>query len=416
MADFAPTDTYVARQPIFGTRREVIAYELLFRSGPENFFSAKDADLASASVINNSLNVFGLDSLIGRGKKVFINTTRKVLLDDTVRILPKEMTVIELLETIDPEPDVIRACKLLKQAGYVIALDDFVFRPGYEALVELADIVKVDFLHTRGQQRREVVEKFSRYGVKFLAEKVESNDDYAEAVDDGYVYFQGYFFCKPEMIAAKDIPGFKLNYVRLLSALNAPALDFNRLEAVIKQDVSLSVKLLRYLNSAAFGWSRKIDSIKHALTLVGETTVKKWATLLAVTSLGNDKPAELVVTSLVRARFCELLGPHLGVKRDLDLFFTGMLSVVDVMMGRPVGEILEKLSVASDVSEALTTGSGPLGNVYRLARAYEVGDWAQLAALSNALGVRGDVIPAAYMEALSWADQVFDTGLDASPK
>jgi EAL and modified HD-GYP domain-containing signal transduction protein len=393
-------DIFVARQPIFDERKTVYAYELLFRSGPENFFSHPDADDASRRVIDNAFHVFGLDTL-SSNKKLFINTTRKVLLEDLFGLFPPAVAVVEVLETVEVDAPVLRALAALKAQGYTIALDDFVFRPGCEPLVALADVIKVDFLLTQGAERGEVVRRFGRPGLQFLAEKVETQAEFDDAARAGYTLFQGYFFAKPQMLDAKEVPVSKLAKLRLMQALLSDQTNYEELEHVLKADLALSVKLLRYLNSASFGWRAQITSLRHALTLLGDRPFRQWASLIALTMLGDDKPAELVLTCLVRARFCEQLGLKLALRtRPLDLFLVGLLSALDALLGRPLPEALDLVAVSPAVRGALLDGAGELADLYRAVLAYERADWEEPSL--RALAVNAD-LPELYRKAVAWA-------------
>ena len=293
-------DVFIARQPILDADQKVFGYELLYRAGPENIFPGIDADAASSQTIHDSVATFGLDALAPM-KLAFVNVARRVLTEHLYSILPTQRVVLELLETVKPDAEVVEACKELKRSGYLLALDDYVEDADYAPLIEMADFIKVDFLTTSTAKRQELV---TLYGsrVHLLAEKVETVEEFREGMRLGFEYFQGFYFCTPEMISRKEIPAFKLNYLQLIQEVSRLELDFDRLEEIIKGDVSLSVRLLRMLNSAAFGYKGRVRSVKGALTLLGEATVKKWATMLAIGELGEDKPAELVVTCLVRAR------------------------------------------------------------------------------------------------------------------
>lgn len=402
-------DLFVARQPIFDRDRAVYGYELLFRSGPENFFSHDDLDEASNAVIGDSVASFGLDPLIGQSRG-FYNCTRRVLLEETYTVLPRERTVVELLENIEPDDEVIAACKTLKQSGYLLALDDFVFRTEFEPLLPFADIVKVDLLGTSPEMRREHSQRLLDRGVQLLAEKVETHEQFTEAAGLGYRYFQGYFFCRPEMVSRKELSASKTQCLQFLKELNRLEIDYDRLEQVIKREVSLSVRLLRFLNSAAFGWRDRVTSIKQALILLGETPLRKWGALVALRLLGDDKPAELISTCLVRARLCELLAPRVQLEsREMDLFFMGMLSVVDALVGRPMNEVLEELSVAPEIREALLGADTRFGHVLALILAYERADWATIEARAEVLGLPEDVLPELFSCSLTWAREIFET-------
>ncbi|HLN33076.1 MAG TPA: HDOD domain-containing protein [Gemmataceae bacterium] len=399
-------DRFIARQPIFDRRRDVFGYELLFRASPENFFPQGDGDLASSTLIKDSLLLFGLDAITG-DKRAFINVTRQMLVSDSAAVLPCERTVLEILETIEPDEEVILATKRLKDNGYTIALDDFAYRPEFEGLLDLADIVKVDFLATASAQRERLASHFRRRDLRLLAEKVETSEDLQEALDLGYSYFQGYFFCKPQVISRKEVPGLWGNYLKVLSLLNRPDTDFDELEHTIKHEVALSLKLLHYLNSANFGWRNRISSIKQALVLLGTINLRKWASVVAFSSFCENKPKELLTTSLCRARFCELLAPLCGLgQRQLDLFLIGLLSVLDVAMDRSIVEVLQDLSLSADISDALLGGESPLGKLYSLVLAYERGNWERVTSLAHDLGISSADIVGLYCQSIQWADEV----------
>ncbi|MBL1261638.1 MAG: HDOD domain-containing protein [Thiotrichaceae bacterium] len=402
-----PGQIYVARQPIFDRNGQVYAYELLYRSSLENYFSHHhDGDEASSSVINNSMFGFGLENLTG-GKTAFINLTRTVLLKEWITLIPKELVAAEVLETIEPDEAVIEACRKLKKSGYMVVLDDFVYDAKFEPLLALADIVKIDFIVSSKEERAAMCQRFADKPFLLLAEKVENHEEYQEALALGFTYFQGYFFCKPEVVTRKDIPGFKLNYLRFLKELNRPDLDYANMEAIIKHDIALSYKLLRYINSVAFGWRRKVETIKQALVMLGERPLKKWASLAAFSSIAEDKPPELLITSLVRASFCELIAADVGMKgKELDLFFIGMLSVVDALVDRPIEEILDEIGISDEVKEALVDGGTPAANVLQLIVAYQQADWEQVAEMVALLEVDEARVPELYYEAIAWADEV----------
>lgn len=242
-------DIYIARQPIFDKNQRVVSYEMLFRSNKHNFYNSVDGNEATCNVISNTFLTIGIDKLTG-GKKVFINFTEELLLNETPAMLPKEYLVIEILETVNPTKEVIKICKKLKELGYTIALDDFVFKPKFQALIQVADIIKIDFLETVGLERKKIVDKLSNFNIKFLAEKVESIEDFRDAVSYGYTYFQGYFFSKPEIISAHDIPINDYSNIKILQMIHNNNFNLKVMEDIIKRDVSISYKLLRLINSS----------------------------------------------------------------------------------------------------------------------------------------------------------------------
>ncbi len=400
----------VARQPIFDRKRELFGYELLFRdANPDQSGLAGDdvdaGDAATATTINTSLNVVGLGALTG-GKKALINITRKVLLDEMYTILPPDLVVMELLETVEPDEDVIAACRKLKAAGYELALDDFVFHPRFQPLLDMTDILKVDFLLSTPEQRLEIATKF-RGKMRLLAEKVESHEDVAEGMKLGYSYFQGYFYCKPQLMSSRKVPADKRNYLRFLQEVNREDASFEKLEEVVKQEMSLSVKLLRYLNSAAFGLRTQVTSIKHAMSMLGINPLRKWASLVAMTSMGEQGGGPVVTTCLGRARFCELVGKNMP-KAPLEMhrFLVGLLSGIDAMLSCHMSDVLEQLTLATAVKEALMGQKTQLRDVLDLSIAYEQADWQRVTGLSTTLGIANSVIASAGKEAARWADEV----------
>ena len=356
--------------------------------------------------MNNALNVLGLGS-VTNGRKAFVNITRQLLVDNQYSVLPPGQTVIELLESIAPDAAVIRACMKAKDDGYLIALDDFVLRPGYEALVELADFIKVDFLDLKTKQRAALVELVDGQGAALLAEKVESQSDFAEAVSLGYSLFQGYFFCKPEIISGKELPPVKRQYIRFLQESMKPNPSYAQLEQIIKEEPSLLVKLLRYLNSAMFGLRAKVESIKQALAMLGDRQIRQWASLVALTSLGDDKPAATLSLCLIRAKFCEELCPHVNLTgRDLDLFFLGLLSGIDGLVDRPLGEMLADMPVATDVKAALMGSSTTFGTIYGLVLACERGKQSVIKLMADKINLSDALVMQLYCNAIVWADKV----------
>jgi c-di-GMP-related signal transduction protein len=400
-------NVFVGRQAILDRERESFAYELLFRANTsENFFNHNDGDRASGRTINAAMNVLGLHAVTG-GHKAFINITRKLLVNDLYTVLPVDEVVIELLENIEPDQEVIKACEKLKERGYLLALDDFEYKPEYEPLMDMADFVKIQFMGATVDQLEKVTERFAGKRTCLLAEKVETQEDFEQGLKLGYSYFQGYFFCKPEILAGREIPAFKRSYIRFLQQLNQPEIDFAELESIIKEEVSLSVKLLRYLNSAKFGMRSKIDSIKQALALLGERPLKQWASLVALSSLADDKPTELVTLCLIRARFCEQLCPLVGMKgRELDLFLMGLLSAIDALVDRPLNQILSEMPLAHDVRAALMGSSTLLGSVYGLLLACERGNTKVAQLLAGKLKLDEVAATNIYCQSMLWADQI----------
>lgn len=397
----------MAKQPIFDRLKRVIAYELLFRSGTENLFTELDGNRASQSVLNSVVHVFGLASLTG-GKPAFVNFTRDLLVSRLAYVIPPNQLVVEILETVEPDDEVIKACQELRQSGYRIALDDFVLRPGHERLLSVADIVKVDFLQTKGDDRKQLSQTLARSKILLLAEKVETPEDFEEAVRLGYHYFQGFFFCKPEVISSSEIPSHKLAYLRLMVELNRPEIDFGYLESVLKSDISVSYKLLRYINSAAIGLRYPVTSLGQAMVLLGEQNLRRWILLALTTSLLEDKPQELCLLGVIRGRFCELICQKLGWQMlGVDPFLVGFLSILDALLDRPLPELLEELPVAPEIKDALLGKPTFLGSVYKIVTAYERAEWDKVTELAKKVNLPEEELPLLYLESVVWSDNLF---------
>lgn len=409
-ADSPPpaSNIFLARQPIFDTSRRVIGYELLFRSGFQNFFDQSiDGDSASSRVLVDTFLLMGL-KVLTNGKPAFINFTRELLLRQVATLFPREILVPEILETLNFDPPLVEACRALKTAGYRLALDDFVPDAPCEPLLPYLDIIKVDFMLCEGDQRREIARRFRSLPVRLLAEKVETMTDFHQGMELGYSLFQGYFFSRPVIISGRDITGYKLNYLRILQEINRQQLDFNRLDTIIRQDVSLSYKLLRFINSAAFAFPASIQSIHQALTLLGEREFRKWASLVALKELGADKPEELVIHSIIRALFMETLATRAGFGDDAgECFLLGLFSLIDAFLDRPLDEILDELPLSDEIKTTLRGEVTRFHPVFVLGLAYETGDWEAFSRLVRDSGLSERDVPECFIRAVRDATRVY---------
>jgi c-di-GMP-related signal transduction protein len=393
----------VARQPILTGDEKVFGYELLFRDGVDDYFHNPDPDAASRSTLSTSM-LIGLDVLCD-GRRAFINVTRDVLLKDYITLLPSSQTVVEILETVPPDDVVRAACQRLKEGGYQIALDDFSADDPRESLTDLADIIKVDLRAIAPEQAAELVKRHGPWRCRMLAEKVETREEFVAAKKAGFVYFQGYFFRRPEMLSTHEIPANQLNYLRMWQAVARPELDIREVEQVIKGEASLCYRLLRYLNSAAFGFGTEIHSVRHALSLLGEREVRRWIRLVATLGAGQNKSSDLVLSALVRGRFCELLSPTVGAG-DSDLFLMGLLSVMDAILEIPMARVLENVPVDQESKAVLLGGASRLRPFYQLMLAQESGEWETARELAGQLHLSESDVAEKYWEAMQWARQV----------
>jgi EAL and modified HD-GYP domain-containing signal transduction protein len=397
-------DVCVARQPILDRSGRTFGYELLFRSGATEAFDGADGDQASLSVLDTSFLTLGIESITG-GRRAFVNFTRHTLVNGYATILPRSLIVVEILENVPPDEEVLRACRLLKEAGHMIALDDFVLGAAGQPFVEVVDIVKVDFTLSGPRERVLLAEQLRPLGVKLLAEKVETQEDFTQGLDAGYTYFQGYFFSRPVLVSGKSLPAQKLVLLQLLREVNRPETDLNGIEALVRREVSLTYKLLAYLNSAAFGFRRPIRTVRHALAMLGEAGMRKWVSVIALSGLAGDQPFELVVSSVVRARFAESLSSAAGLAdRADDAFLMGLFSLIDALVGRPLAEILDTLPLGDDIRLALLGDASPLRRVLDLVLAYERASWDAVAGLASELGLAESAVADLYVQALEWGN------------
>ncbi len=401
-------DIYIARQPIFDTKKNVFAYELLYRTDTVNKAGVVDGDAATSSVVANALMLIGLDSLT-EGRPAFINFTKNLINEDIPTIFDSENVVVEILEDIVPDDDFIEKCRQLKDAGYTLALDDVVLQYPHEELLRMVDIIKVDFMLTNASERRQLIQRYANTGVKFLAEKVETNEQFQEAVDAGYTYFQGYFFSKPVVLSRKDIKSYAHNYVRILSELNKDTPEYESISQIIEYDVAMSYKLLRLINSAAFYTNSKITSIKHALVMLGFKEIKKWVSIVMLRDMGADKPDEILRACLVRGKMGEVLSKYYGMRGRKDEFFLlGVFSMIDTLMDMTMEDALKDLPFEEDVKQALMGQPNAFSEILTIIKGYEKGNWDYLFLKAQEKDLGMNVYPDAYIEAVQWTTNIFE--------
>lgn len=395
------TDVFIARQPICDAKLDTVAYELLFRSSSDNNANVRDGDSATSEVLLNAFTVIGLDELVG-DHKAFINITRGFIVEKDRVNLPKDRVVLELLENVESDPVSISAVRDLVKEGYTIAMDDFEFQDELVPLVRLAEIVKIDVLALTKEQLINHVEKLKPLGVRLLAEKVESMEDFEYFKSLGFEFFQGFFLSRPKVFSNPSLDSNSIATLKLLSELHNPDAEVDDLERIIAADVSLSYKLLRYINSAFFQSVQKIESLRKAIMTLGINQLRAWATLVAL-STSSSSLDSLMNTIMVRARLCELIAKAQGKKRTDQYFTAGLFSGLDAMMNTDLNSILEKLHLSDELVNAIVHQEGELGTVLKAAIAYEEAEWEVFEFLD--LGVETNTLVSAYGEALEWADE-----------
>lgn len=385
---------YLARQPIYDSRLRVAGYELLFRGGPAEFAQITDGDRATSEVITSSVVDIGLDNLVG-SHPAFINATTGFLKGDLPLPEQKGRIVLEVLETVEVNDALVAHLRGLSADGYQLALDDFVFRPGYEGLLEVADYVKLDVQALSREELAEHVTRLRRYGARLIAEKVEDYAMLTTCRELGFDMYQGFFFCRPRLVSGRRPQANRLAVMQLLSKLQDPSTGMDELERLVTADPALSYRLLKYINSAYCALRVKVTSIRQALIMVGTSLVRSWATLLIMSRLTDDKPVELITTALIRARMCELLGENDGDRDGGQYFTVGLLSVLDALLDVDMEQVVAGLPFDDEVCAALRDRSGALGAVLTRVIGYEQG--------TASADLAEPRLAKLYVEALGWA-------------
>ena len=397
-------EAFIGRQAILDQKKNVYAYEILFRSGLKNAFDPSlDGNVATQSVMVNTMLDFGMKKLVS-DKKAFINFTEKNLLNRAPQLLPADSIVVEILETVQPTPAILEAVQELKDEGYKIALDDFVLLPGYEPLIDMADIIKVDFRITEDPEERKRLREILPGHVRLLAEKIETEEEFHQALEYGYVLFQGYFFCKPVVLHKKKLTSNALSQIRLLNEVNRQDFDFSAIINVISSDTNLVHKLLTYINSVGIGLTYHISNLRQAAVLLGSGGMRRWVTLISLQTFSEDKPPELFTISLLRAKFCELIA-HEIKRPDLTPdtgFLLGMFSLLDVLLSQPMEEVLKEVGLSSELNAALLGEDNILRHVLDLVIAYEQGDWDKVIACCRRENIPVEHLQPCYDEVLKW--------------
>ena len=393
-------DIYIARQPIYDSSNKLFGYELLYRAGETDVADFDDGKIASSEVILNGFLEIGFDGLVG-SSTAFINITEDFILDEDLTPMFENKTILEVLEDIKPSKEIVEGVKRLKDNGYRIALDDFVYSAEYDDLLSIADFVKLDVIHLSKDDIKHELECLKRFNVKVIAEKVETPEMYDFCKSLNFDFYQGFYFCKPQLIKHKNIPSNKLVVLNLLKELHKPDFDFVEIEKALAQDATLTYKLLRYVNSAAFTNRKEINSIKEALALVGGDTIRKWATLILMMQLVDGKPQDLLVAALIRAKMCELLESDVSE----GMFTIGLFSLLDALMDVPLIELLDDLTLSSSIKFALLDYAGENGKLLHNVVRYEQGRWDELIIHSKNVEVYFE----SYMEAVKWADLTIDS-------
>jgi len=395
-------DIFVARQPILNEHKKLFAYELLYRGTDEGPLAS--GEKMTASLLSATFLTEGLDVISG-SKPCFINFTQDLLLRGLPSAFPGSKIVVEILENVYPTAEILKVCQTLRQEGYTIALDDFVYDKTLEPLIVLADIIKIDFRISSENEIRRTLHRLAHFPVKFLAEKVETYEEFNLASTLGFKYFQGYFFSKPEVFRIHELESVKASLIALLAEVTKKSSTAERLEQIIGTDVALSYKLLRYLNSSYFYRINTIESVRHAIVFLGEKEIKRFVLLVIISEIVTDKPGELVKLAIIRARFCELLAENSDFRKmSAEIFLLALLSLLDAMLDIKMETVIEQLPLADVLKKALADRTGPMAPFLNAASAFEQHDRRTCIAALDEIGVDKKLVQQMYFDALAFAE------------
>jgi EAL and modified HD-GYP domain-containing signal transduction protein len=390
---------YLARQPILDLEGRVFAYELLFRAGPEAVFRG-EAEQATRTMLDNTV-LYGLEQLTG-GLPAFVNCTAQSLTSNLVEILPPQNTVLEILETVEPTGEVLEACQQLKSRGFRLALDDFVWHPRLQPLVELADFIKIDFQLGSIVERRSLLKRCAGRRLRMLAEKVETQEEYELARQDGFTLFQGYYFCRPTLLRNRQVPANRIFQLKILEQLQRKPLDLAAVSRMLKSDAALTYRLLRLVNSPAYAFRQEVRSIKAALIAVGEDVFRRVATLAIAGEMSSGQPEALLHMALTRARFCERSAPLCDLD-PTEQYLLGMLSLLPAMLRLPMEDLTPTLPLRDEIRRALEGGACRERGLLAWLEAHEQGNWEDCDAAARTCGLDSVRLAAQYADALVWA-------------
>ncbi len=396
--------TFIGRQPIMDFKQQIIGYELFFRHSAYAQSAVFEDDFkACANVLVNTLGQMDIKWLLG-DKQAFINVSEQMLKSEFLELMPPQRTVLEILRSIPINEAVVERCKALRALGYKIALDNPQLNADSAPLLECADYIKIDIQTVKPAELDKLLYKFNAPSVKIVAEKVETEEQFEVCKNAGFRLFQGYYFSRPETFTAKVI---NASFDSVLNILNKVSQDADNMdiESGFKRDAALSFKLLRYINSVGFGLSCEIQSINHALTILGRNQLYRWLTLLMVTAGENSTPPALMKTSITRGRLTELLGESYFEKKDRDnLFIVGVFSLLDAILKMPIDQVLEKIQLPEPVTEALLKREGIYGPFLELTEACEDADSTRILELAETLHMDSAKVNECHMSALAWVE------------
>jgi EAL and modified HD-GYP domain-containing signal transduction protein len=405
--------SYVARQAIYNVEKRVFAYELLFRDGDSNCFPDISPDEATSSMIANSHLTVGIED-ITFNKPAFINFHKDTLLYRFPSTLDPSSVVIEIVETVEVNDELVQACKHIRDLGYQLALDDYDFSPKWDVFLPFIDFIKVEVeeIEKQGAVAIAKIQTLNAQGIKTIAEKVETHEQFERFKAIGVKLFQGYFLARPEMIRHRDLNASLHSVTELVSLSNSPNFDVKEVVKVIEKDVGLAYKLMRFINNPMINKRQKIESLQHAINYMGHVEIKKFIALLALANMRGEKPTELLIQSLVRARFCSLMSVELELPENPPTsFLLGLFSMIDALLDQPMEIVVEKLPVGQELRDALCKKNidSTMGLQMRACFAFEEADWDQIDYIALQFELSSGRLYTLYYEAMHWAQNMNDT-------
>jgi len=397
---------YAARQPILDRDKNLYAYELLFRDSIDNVFPDIDGDAATSKMIEASQFNMGISEFTSN-KPAFINFTLETLSKGYPEMLTTDEVVVEILETVKPGKKLLALCKGLHEKGYVLALDDYEHQKVWMHFYPYIQIIKIDWQLSSLEEIKEIKDSIKNFPhIKLLAEKVETYEEYDQALEFGCELFQGFFFSKPEMVKTRSLSPSQMAMAELLYETSKPDLDLDSITSVFERDVTLSYKLLRYANSPMFRRRNEISTIKQAIVILGAGELKRFLGLMFAANVNPDKPSELINSAMSRAKFCELAAQDIKTPLDISIaFLTGLLSLIDAILDEEIESILAKLPLAQEIKDTLITRKGAMADLIKLVIYIEHAQWDEASALIESHNLDKEKVVKYYNDALSWADE-----------
>ncbi|MEF1288685.1 EAL and HDOD domain-containing protein [Vibrio sp. M260118] len=402
-------DTYVARQPILNAKRQTLGYELLFRDGESNAYPAHvDSNRATYRLIVENFLTIGTNPALAKSR-CFINFPHSSLVRLLPLSLPKEQIVVEVLETCTPNDELFEAIKQIHASGYLIALDDFVYKPEWERFLPYVQIVKIDIMATGLEESCALVKERLAKGVKrrFLAEKVETEQEFLATRSAGFTFFQGYFFSKPQVISQRYVSPQHVIAMELFREVCKPSVDFEKVEKIVARDVALSYKLLRFVNTMSNRIETPISSFRQALVYLGQDKLKIFVSLAVASFVSARKPQEIYTLSLQRAQFFLLMSNDNPFNQYREqAFLIGLLSLLDSMLDMSLKDLVEQLPLSETIKAALLEREGPYGDLIKLEECYERADWQGVESACQRLNLSFNEVMPRISQAQRWSQDL----------